>query len=572
MKKVKKLTSVFLALVMMLCMCVTAFADETSSQYSITVSNTNTSISIAGKTFRAYKLFDVTYDGDNYSYTIADAFKDFSYQASAEAKAVSGQELIDYVATLAADSEALNTFAEAALKYATDHSIGAAKTATVAESSESATIGLDDPGYYLVAGTATAPENQEITAACSLTTASPKAEVNVKADAPSVDKSIVKTSTDENGNSVNQSVKSDNSAIGDTVKYQVTSKVPDMTGYEKYYFVLNDTMSAGLTFKNDVVIKVGTTTLAKDTDYTVSSSVNESGVTSIEIIFKNFIQYKEQKGADITVSYSATVNEHAVIGTTGNDNSVKLTYSNNPNTTDNGDPENPDKPGPDSPKGTTPESKTRTYVTELKLIKTDEDGNQLNGAEFDITGEALTNTVITEEVFKEDENGTYYKLKNGSYTTTAPTIAEDETDNSDQYDGTTQKYKLTKETRTITAGENVTYHVVVNGEATITGLAAGTYTIKETKAPAGYNLLGAAKEVTIEWNEPAKDSTECTWTYTGTDKENDVCINQLTIVNESGAKLPSTGGIGTTLFYVIGGILVLGAAILLVTKKRMNSK
>ncbi len=563
MKHMKKIASLILALAMVFSLATAAFA---AGEYSITVKNANTSISINGKTYSAYKLFDVIYNEDKtaYSYTIDKDFENFSYtytDADKKTVTVKGEALIAYVATLTANSEALNAIAEAALSYATTNAITADGSAAAAN--ETAAISLDAAGYYLVAGQATAPENQTITAACALTTTDPSAQVNVKADAPSVDKKIVEG---------DNKVESNDAAIGDTVNFEITSKVPDMTGYEKYYFVVNDTLSKGLTYNaNSLTIKIGEKTLTKDTDYTVTTGKTTDGSTTIEIVFKNFIQYKTPKGAAIVITYSATLNADAVIGVAGNPNKVTLTYSNNPNTKDDGDPENPDKPGPNSPVGETPEEETRTYVTDLTIIKTDKDGNKLAGAEFDIEGTALNTVIVTKDVYTVAENGTYYKLKDGTYTTTAPTTGEN--GNEDKYASTTVKYTKETKTETIIKQENVKYHVVVgdDGVLNLEGLPAGEYTITETKAPDGYNLLKEPIKVTITWTAPAEGQTNCTWTYTGTDKEGNVCTNHITIINQTGSELPETGGMGTTIFYVLGFLMMTGAAVLLITKRRMNA-
>lgn len=181
-----------------------------------------------------------------------------------------------------------DAFAKAALNYATDNGVQPAGTATAAN--EKAVIELTAPGYYLVTGTATAPTNQTVTAACSLTTAKPTAEIDVKADAPSIDKKIVEG---ENKVSANDA------SIGDSVKYEITSKVPNMKGYTKYFFIMQDTLSKGLTFNDDMAITVGSKALVKDTDYTLTVNKNENGTTSLEIVFKNFIQYKTDDAIQI---------------------------------------------------------------------------------------------------------------------------------------------------------------------------------------------------------------------------------------------------------------------------------
>lgn len=544
----KKIISVLLALVMTLALSVTALA---AGDYSIEVTNTNKSVSIKGNTYYAYKIFDATYDNSKHvAYTIDKDFEGFTYTVGDES--YSGETLINYLATLTNNSEALDAFAKAALNYVTTKRLSPDGQAVAA--SESVNISLTAPGYYLVSGSATAPDNQQVVAACSLTTAKPDATVNPKVDAPSVDKKIQKG---------DQKVEANTASIGDKIDYVVSSKVPNMKGYEKYYFVLNDTMSKGLTFNNDVVVKIGSTTLSEDA-YTVTSTVNADKTTSIEIVLKNFIQYKEQAGADITVTYSATLNQDADLTQTGNINEVKLTYSNNPNYNYKGT----DKPNPGEPVSETPKTETKTYTTGLKLTKVDGEGKTLTGAKFEIKGTGVKVVLVNREIYKVSENGTYYMLTDGTYTITAPTE-----DTADSYDSTETKYeKVTVVDKTTVPTEiNATAYVNANGVLTFEGLAAGEYTITELVAPSGYNLLKEPVEVVITGTPTL---TGCAWTVTvdGTKATADGNLWAFNVVNNTGTELPSTGGMGTTIFYVLGGVLMAGAFVLLVVRKRMRAE
>ena len=556
MKRVRSILALALALVLVLAMSTAAFAAPET--YSITVNNTNSAISINGNTYRAYKILDATYDNEGHvSYTVNTEFANFTYTVGENN--YQGEALIAYLGTLTNDSDALDAFAKAALTHATTNSIQPAGTATA--DNETATISVPAPGYYLVSGTATAPTDQTVTAACSLTTAKPNAQVNVKADAPSVDKKIVEKDGDVDAN---------DASIGDSVNYKITSKVPNMKGYTKYFFVMEDTLSKGLTYNEDMVITIGTKTLVKDTDYTLTVTKDAGGATSLEIVFKNFIQYKNQTGAAITLTYSATLNQDAVLDpTTGNPNTVKLIYSNNPNQKGDGTPENPDKPVPGTPVSETPTVETKTYVTGLKLTKIDGSTKKtLTGAKFKIEGKGMKVVLINRTIYKASEIGTYYMLKNGSYTTDAPTA-----DTADSYDSTTQKYEKVEvvDKTTVPTEINATGYVDENGVLTFEGLGEGTYTITELVAPNGYNLLKDPITITITANATLKG---CTWTVTkdrtdltaGTDY-----LFAFNVENNSGTELPSTGGIGTTIFYILGSLLVVVAGVVLVTRKRMNA-
>lgn len=416
-----------------------------------------------------------------------------------------------------------------------------------------------------------------------------------------------------------------NEAIGDKVPFKITTSVPDMREYDRYQFALEDIMDEGLTFEeNTVAIKVGDKTLNKGTltdgnvvngdfairvtkpySFTVGNDAKTG--TKVEIIFANFIQYKEQKGVAITITYSATLNDKATIGPDGNRNTSSLKYSINPNQVGE-----KDEFQPQDPQGTTPESWTKTFVTGIKLYKISaENGGALAGAQFTIEGTRLNQMIVTGYEFVQDnENGTYWKLKDGTYTTDDP-----ETPGMDKskYESTDTKYKrqtintIKNSTEEETTKVSETLEVNDQGVLTFKGLAAGNYEITEIKSPAGYNLLSEPIYLEIEMTSIPENSypttTSCAWavyqktadgsylkedtlsgklvptnnkeeavTLAADTVEGDTNVFKIDVENSAGSLLPSTGGIGTTIFYVVGGILVIGAGILLVTKKRMGSK
>lgn len=656
MKRTGKFVSLLLAAVMVFAMAVTAYASEpenppadtTAQKGSITINGKNTSdgkdeITVAGKTFNAYKILDVisytesveNEDGSitagTVVYTVPEALKKFY-------AAYYGIELttvdFDYqVAKKIKEEPDLFTFAAAALKAAKGDTDTREETtipgaspkitpvsAKAGENAESVTISDLPLGYYVVEDVGT----ETPISALILDTTNPDVAVEIKADKPHVDKKIVEDPDPETDEPVYVSYS--DASVGDSVDYQVTTSVPDMSGYQKYYFMITDTLSKGLTFNDDVEIRIGedencylTRAYRKTRDdgtaeyyrnyvknentgewhyvdqfsedelghlYTVETVENDLGETIIKIIFVNFIQYKYEyngeiasgfrPGTSITVNYSATVNQDAVIGEKGNPNAVKLTYSNNPNKEDQGQPGNPDEPGGDSPTGDTPESKTWTYVTDLKVLKVDQDKKKLTGAKFRISGKSKNVVIINKEIYEEDEEGTYYRLKDGTYTETVPVTGGSESDNSRLYDDVNVKYSKVTVIDQNTSNENIAAEGYVDGNGVLhfEGLAEGTYTITEIKAPAGYNLLKEPITVIIEFKAPGNPaaSTECTWIYTGTDEVDGTNINQITVTNQAGNELPSTGGMGTRVFYVLGFILVAGAAVLLITKRRMSAE
>lgn len=393
-----------------------------------------------------------------------------------------------------------------------------------------------------------------------------------KGEVPSTDKKIV-----EGDNKVN----TNEASIGDEVNYEITGTMPsNIADYKTYYYMFTDTLSKGLTFKEG------------------SFKVTVNGVDVTNYFWKNVGTYDAENGTIIKVgivdvkalsllagvgeikadtkvvlTYTATLNENAVIAGTGNPNDVKLDYSNDPNNSGNGSttpPENPDEPKPEHPTGETPKVEVVTYTTELTILKTDEDNKFLPGVEFTLTGNGVNIVLVTEETFIEAADGEYWKLKDGTYTTTAPTITGDDTDNSSDYDNVNTKYKKT--TSVVAKGNGQTDIDVVgtvqaDGTVTFKGLGAGDYTITETKTLPGYNTIEPI-EFTLTFDAKTKTFISNNANVTvGTDNMLDTSI-----VNQKGSLLPSTGGIGTTIFYVVGGVLVIGAGILLVAKKRMSAK
>lgn len=494
MKNMKKFASVLVAIVLVLAMSVPAFAAETWTG-TITIKSAN--VSVDGKTFEAYKILDAeAVDTDDLSkgviYTIPAAMQSF-YDAKfgGEDNKATIDEVVAALNGIKDNSDELQAFAKEALAAAKTAGI-TAKTATGAD--DKAVFSGLEFGYYVIEDKGTT------TPVSALMLKTTSEEITIKADKPSIEKKI-------DGNTDGDKTTSDlvdynTAAIGEKVPYVLTSKVPDMTGYTSYTYTVTDTFSAGLTFNNDVKVTIGGVEYPAE-NYTVTTS--EDGQT-VTIKFNNFINLKDQAGADIKITYSATVNENAIVGVEGNPNKVDLEYSNNPN-----DSTSTDK---------TPEDTVYTYVVDLVINKVDENGAPLDGAEFEV---------------KDSE---------GNVIATGISDAEG------------------KVTFTWTKG--------------IKGLKDGeTYTIVETKAPAGYTKA-ADIEFTVSCTDPTAPNTDCVWsstndkvTFTITDTADADDYFEATIVNKTGSLLPETGGMGTTMFYVLGSLLVVGAAILLVTKKRM---
>lgn len=570
--RTRKLLSLVLTALMLLALTLPVLAENT---YSITIKGDKV---VKGHTYEAYQVFkgelavqnshkvfsNVEWgDGVNGTALLA-ALKADSTIGSDFTACETAAQVAEKLAAYATDDAKIQAFA----KVAGAHLVaGKGVESSWSETENKYTISGLNAGYYLVKDKDnTAPSDDAYTRYIFEVVGD--VTVNAKVDVPTVEKKIVEGE---------KKVDANTAGIGDAVNYEITSKVPNMTGYTKYFFVMEDTLSKGLTYNGDLVVKIGNTTLTKDTDYTLTVTDKEDGTTTIEIVFKNFINYKTQAGTAITVTYSATVNQDAELNpAVGNPNEVKLIYSNNPNEEGEGLPENPDKPKPGDATGETPNSVTKTYVTGLKLTKVDSDTRAaLTGAKFQIAGEGMKVVLINEEIYKPSEDGTYYMLKDGTYTENAPVTDKDvDGYNADKYDSTTQKYeKVTVVTKdTVATDINATGYVNSNGILTFEGLGEGTYTITELKAPDGYNLLKDPITVVITASENLQG---CTWSVKIGDKELTADTDYLykfDVENKSGSVLPSTGGMGTTLFYVVGALLAVGAGVLLATRKKMSAE
>lgn len=538
MKATKRIFSVFLTCVLAFTMAFAMGLTASAADYTITINKPTGDID---RTYEAYQIFRGNLDGSTLSDIewgtgidgaafLTELQKNAAYTSCKDAKTVA-----EKLASFTDDSNEAVAFAKLAGKFLT--------TATASSSTGQITV---PAGYYLLKDVTAVTDDA---LSLNILKVVKDVTVNPKADHPTVDKKI--------GTDITTGVAANEATIGDKVPFVIASKVPQMQGYTKYFFVLNDSMTAGLTYNKDVAIKIGATTLAADA-YDV---VYDDTANTMKIVIKNFIQYKSEAGKDIVVTYSATLNEKADLTQAGNKNTVKLTYSNNPNVDYKGDNE----PDTTDPVGETPEHVTVTYSTKLQLTKVDgADHNvKLEGVEFQITGTSIKTAVSKGEYFKQDAAGTYYQLKDGTFTETAPT-----TETESKYVSTSVKYAKVTDTAEQTKMQKVTASGTTdaNGLITFEGLGAGTYYITELKTKSGYNLLTAPITVTIT---AAPSATGCSWTVsTNATFEDDMV--KLTVENNKGSVLPITGGIGTTIFYVIGGLLVCGAVVMAITKKKLS--
>lgn len=547
MKQIKKIVSIMLSLAMVFAMSATAFAAEDEKPVT--------------HTYEIYQIFT----GD-YANGVLSNIKwgENGTGTKGEKVAESVLEALEAVTNNTSDTAQLAVIQQ----YAN------LESNPIREGSETTYTGLT-PGYYLVkdkdgslTGTNVPYTLYVVQVVNNTLTFTPKGKI------PTPDKKIVEGTN---------KVETNEASIGDEVNYEITGTMPsNIADYKTYYYKFTDTLSKGLTYKgNSIKVTVNGVDVTKYF-YKGVGTYNETTGTEIEVSILDVkalsLLETPEVGAitantKVVLTYTAILNENAVIAGEGNPNDVKLSYSNDPNNSGDGPttpPENPDKPTPIHPIGESPEKEVVTYTTELSILKTDEDNKFLPGVEFTLTGNGVNVVLVTEETFTVAADGEYWKLKDGTYTTTAPTVADDETDNTADYDSTETKY--TKTTSVVAKGNGKTETSVVgtvqaDGTVTFKGLGAGEYTITETKTLPGYNTI---EPITFTLTFDAT-------TKTFTSNNNKVTVgadNMLdtSIVNQKGSLLPSTGGIGTTIFYIIGGILVVGAAILLITKKRMSSE
>lgn len=537
MKFTKRMATILMALAMMLCLTVPAFAAEPTAQAKLIVSGTQ----LKGKTVHATKMFTASWvdsnnDGkidsnDKVSYTLDQEWEGLfwakgistgticpegSVNVTDKDGATLSEKAVAYLAALTENSDDLIAFAAKAAKYKTANNIQDTASKK-AEAEDSVTFDQLVPGYYLVQPDKGSTSATRKTDAMLVNVPSDKAaELQLKSEYPSVEK---KVDTDKTESSAQ---------IGQKVDFTLTSKVPDMSEFDTYYFAFKDTMSKGLTFdESSVTVTIDGTTLTKTTGFTVTTKTEDvaNGATEITIeILDMKTKYADKADKTITVTYSATLNKNAVVGTDGNTNSAKVEYQNGPDK---------DSHGTSNPSTTT----TRTYPVKVqKHAFEDNNANTfLAGAKFALS------TSKTVPTFTKGEDGSY-TLEN-SDTNVVRLVGSDAT------------YRVAEKNDEAGA---VTYFTTVGTSATtINGLKAGVYYLHEIEAPEGYNKLTAPVKVTITETK-GKDGkvTGVTYKVGETDQSTNDTVK---VVNKTGSMLPSTGGMGTIGLTALGvGIVALG--------------
>lgn len=521
MKSLKKLTSLLLALVMVFAMSLSV------SAATVTVGEDDNGV-LTGHTFKAYQIFAGDYaDG---KLTNIKWGNGIDKEAFVEKLVALGYK------KLVSEGENASTAEDVANAIAADANVDSTKANKIAQAAyECKETGIDvnlnaetelADGYYVIVDETASDGDVAINAALLEIVGDETVEINVKTDKPSIEKkvkeNVKETPGDEEYGDGYNDVADYN--IGDEVPFAFYSKAPDMTNYDSYKYTIHDKMSPGLTFNKDsVVVTIGGNVL-KDGQYTVVTEELHAADCTFEIRIAD-LRTVAENGDDIRVDFTATLNANAEIGLPGNPNTVKLTYSNNPND--------------DESEGTTPDDTVIVFTYELDVTKVDGANTEtkLENAEFILMNEAKTKAA---------------KVENGKFV----------------------GWVDEKEATTLVSD--------ANGNFGVAGLDDGTYYLKETKAPAGYNLLKNPIKVVVTtttsngqtWTDAEATSalTKIDVTADGKagvgDLENGEA--EIKVANNSGTTLPETGGMGTTMFYVIGAILVVGAAVVMITRKRMS--
>jgi fimbrial isopeptide formation D2 family protein/LPXTG-motif cell wall-anchored protein len=454
-------------------------------------------------------------------------------------------------------------------------------------------------GYYLIRDKAGSQSNGFYTVYVAQVT-SGTLYIQTKGNVPTVEKQV-STSADTGWEDETTA------AYDQTLYFKLTGNVSSrIDNFKEYYYEFTDKMSKGLEYVDDS-IHVYYNSISSDNEitkyfYKNVSNYSATDGTTIKVAIQDLKQLENIKVSDATdaaskyplkdkdiiVTYQAKLNGDAVIKDP-NTNEVQLSFYNDPNHSGTGNSDTPSEtpgeptPKSDIPKGESEKDTVNVYTTALQITKINTEKNRLTGAKFKIEGNGQSKvitisdkyTLMTEEEKNAYTGDVYYLLKDGTYTKTAP-----KDDTKDLYTYVQRYYKLEKNVETVGNGDVTTTNMEAtvgdDGVLTFWGLGAGTYTLTETNPPSGYNAI-APQTIKIEYGNATGTTTSGKQFYVsnynaiGSAATYDGmlyydCENQL------GSTLPTTGGIGTTIFYVVGTILVLGAGIALVTRRRMRKE
>lgn len=538
MKKViKKLLAALLAVAMVCAMAIPAFAEN--SEGDVDSHHTYSAFQIfkgdvEGNNIKDFKISNVDWGSNiiNNSDDFLNKLREADHIGSLFTNAKSAQEVLAVISQWHDSDDYSIAFARFVCHYL--YSNDANPTYVVRAGSNALTIPEAKAGYYLFVDTTDFSKDDSYHSYNSFLLMVTKGNWNVpitpKAEKPTVEKKVY---DNPDGTSTGGFGSSADHAINEKFQFQLTATLPDSTNraydyYDKYSVIFHDTLSEGITYDKDdeldsVVIKSNGNTynITDSSKYTIDTTDLESQnsfVVNIDVkACAKDAGFDLNNGATITVTYTAHLNDKAYVntagGSTSNINKVYLTYSNNPKD--------------ESSIGKTPES-TPVYVYTYQLNNTKhqdtEKGPALEGACFRLYSDEACTDQSEVQLYQKD--GFYYPIKD------------------------------------VLGKEAVEMKSAANGTFNVKGLDAGTYYLKEITPPDGYSACKVIP-VTIKADHSRNDQVN----LEGSNLTNDI-VN----IKAGGITLPSTGGIGTTLFYVVGGGLMVAAIVLLVTKKRMENK
>lgn len=484
-----------------------------------------------------------------------------SYFTGIADNAEAAQHVVDVLSDKTIPSYVIGQFAQ--LAYGN-------RTAVATDIPASATsVDLAD-GYYLIVDVTDASAGDARNPALLQVTNAGPIHIRKKYDLPEPDKNVI---ADDTGDTTDH-VKKEDTPVGKTVEFHLKAELPgNMTGYRKYKAVFHDYMSEGLTLNESSIQVTLNGVLVDAANYSVEVISTPTADTCAKDDADKFCDFHVvipdvmvipgfAPGCELIVKYTATVDDAAA---EIEYNDFRFEYSNDP-----------DDPNNDST-GVFPWKEVEVHHTGIEVRKIDGATDQpLTGAQFKLTGVSNQRVKVTKNEFvefdpaAEPEVTKYWKMKDDSYTTLDPAAPES---NPDLYvapvGGVYTVYKaVTSVTMDPVEGEEVSVTAEVGPDGTIKfdGLGEGVYTLTETVSPTGYNGLKGDITVTVVFHEATGK-----WdiTYSGAASGSG---GYIVVENFKGSVLPETGGIGTTLFYVIGGLMVAAAVVLLVTKKRMTAE
>lgn len=600
----KKFFAILLAALMVLALSSAVFATEPPVEEDPTTGTITVENATVGKDYAVYKIFDATFVGDNVSYTFTKTTDNaalytkltaddspfvLTQQGTSDVYVVTLKETIGEGsdAVTVDDAYIIDFLKTIPVATFAPQQVGTAVTAAAPASdpeAETTTVVFEGLpfGYYFVTST--------LGSAVTITNVTPDAEV--------VDKNLPEPHFDDQGKYMfinGEKVKINTANVGQQLDFVVPIDAYNyVDGEVVTKYTVTDTMPTGITLLTDTIKVYVDGTELPTTGYTLTltptDSTPKTGFT-VEINWATLATgaslwnpiYNDKLDHLIEVKYSGVVNENITMSygdsTTAAENVATFDYTTDHNNS--------------FPDGEKPQSKTQTYSTGINLLKVDENDNALAGAQFQITGTSYGVTVVNGNIFRaataeeiaDTEVEKYYKVKDSNEYVKVT-----------DYDAATDKPELEDDTKYVkvsvsgteytTTPIDATEWVGSDGKLSFTGLGAGFYTITETAAPDGYNPLTAPIYVNIVWvDEDATDPDNVVPAHfeyymanaDGSNKLDDngdpieFNPNQLVVENKTGSQLPETGGIGTRIFYVVGGLLMAAAVVLLVTRKKVSA-